>query len=552
MHGRDEERGSLGEVSRDPWYRMQWLVRAVCRYRWLGGGVLAVLVPLVVAGTLTMPRSYYSEARLFVRFGRENQVDPTATGGQLVSLYESRESEINSLLEILRSQAILDRVVAELGPDTILGGRSARKTAASRETAGPVRGTRLPSTERAPQAENGSHLPEQAADREGKGDSSCPPVAPPSRQHLRAVRKLQRDVVIMAPRKSHIIAVGCRASSPELARQIVAKLIEVYQEEHVRVHRSAASYEFFQQRADESLAAWQQAEEQVRRLKDQLGLVTLEARQRTLQDELASLENQRIAVQADLATARAKAAALEALQHDLPPRRVTQTVDSPSAAFDGMRQTLYQLEAQEQELAARMLPHHPRLAAVRVQIQSLREILQQQPDDRPQTTEAINPAWQAVETALLQERTLVEALAARETALAAAQDRSRLALQELNQQAITLQTLQQQATLAESHYREYAQRLEQARINRMLDQERITSLSLVQPASFPTAASSPRRSVVLVVGLAASVLAALATMLGAAWLWPLIETGEALSATLELPLAGLIPTAPLGLAPAGR
>src|SRR6478736_3242175 len=77
--------------------------------------VFAGVSCLAFVSALFMPRSYYSEARLFVRFGRENQVDPIAAGGQMVSLYESRESEINSLIEILKSRAVLDRVVEELG-----------------------------------------------------------------------------------------------------------------------------------------------------------------------------------------------------------------------------------------------------------------------------------------------------------------------------------------------------------------------------------------------------------------------------------------------------
>jgi uncharacterized protein involved in exopolysaccharide biosynthesis len=125
-------------------------------------------------------------------------------------------------------------------------------------------------------------------------------------------------------------------------------------------------------------------------------------------------------------------------------------------------------------------------------------------------------------------------------------------LEELNRQAIALQTLQQQATLAEAQHREYVQRLEQARINQMLDQQRITSLSLVQPPSFPAFPSSPRRMVVLAMGMAASAMAALASMLTAAWLWPLVETGQQLAAVLQVPLVGLIPQPSLGIAASGR
>lgn len=537
MQSTDPTTWSQASGTRDPWRSVLWVWRAIRRHWKLGAAVLAVAVPVVVAGTWVMPRTYYSEARLFVRFGRENQVDPTATGGQLVALYESRESEINSLLEILRSQSILDRVVAELGPQTILGRQPpARQGVEALKT---VR----PSANASPQAAPPSEAPRAEA---------AGPRAVPDREHQRAVKKLQRKVTVAAPRKSHIITVGCRASSPVLAQRIVEKLIEVYQEEHVRVHRFPASCEFFQQQADRALVAWQQAAQQLRQLKDNLGIVTLDARQQTLQAELASLDTQRIAVQADLKTAQAKVAALEGLLVDLPPRLVSQKVDSPSAAFDGMRQTLYQLEAQEQDLAARMQDSHPRLTVVRDQITTLRAILQQQPDERALTTESLNPAWQTIQSALLNEQALVASLTAREAALRAAHERLRGELEELNRQAITLQTLQQQAALAEAQHREYAQRLEQARISQMLDQQRITSLSLVQPASFPAFPSSPRRLAVLMIGLLASTLAALAAMLTAAWLWPLVETGSQLATALQLPLIGLIPQPTLGIAAAGR
>src|SRR3954471_9726127 len=103
----------------------QFVERAIVRHLKMGLKVFIVGAVLALLGAMFMPRSYYSEARLFVRFGRENQVDPTASGGQMVALYESRESEINSLIEILKSRAILDRVVGELGPAFVLYGHQA-------------------------------------------------------------------------------------------------------------------------------------------------------------------------------------------------------------------------------------------------------------------------------------------------------------------------------------------------------------------------------------------------------------------------------------------
>src|SRR5262249_30834168 len=182
--------------------------QATLRHWRKGLVTFAFAAVVAVTGTLVMPRSYYSEARLFVRFGRENQVDPTAAGGQMVALYESRESEINSLIEILKSRAILDRVVQELGADAILSGRGVAGGKRSSTPAG--RGLAPP----------------------------APSQSPPSRTAQRAAMRLEKDLTIAAPRKSNIISVACKASSPQLAQQIVAKLVEVYMDEHLRVHRS--------------------------------------------------------------------------------------------------------------------------------------------------------------------------------------------------------------------------------------------------------------------------------------------------------------------------
>ncbi len=70
---------------------------------------------------LWYPRRYRSEAKLFVRLGRETvALDPTATTGQRVALMESRDNEINSVVEMLKSRGLAEKVVDQLGPQAIL------------------------------------------------------------------------------------------------------------------------------------------------------------------------------------------------------------------------------------------------------------------------------------------------------------------------------------------------------------------------------------------------------------------------------------------------
>jgi uncharacterized protein involved in exopolysaccharide biosynthesis len=484
----------------------EFVRRALNRHWRKGARVAAIGAVVALAGALLMPRSYYSEARLFVRFGRENQVDPTASGGQMVSLYESRESEINSLIEILKSRAILDRVVADLGPACVLSGWQAKPE------------------------------PMRAQDQA------------PSRAHQLAVARLLKTVTIAAPRKSNILAVSCKAKSPAMAQQIVAKLVEVYQDEHVRVHRSPGTYAFFEEQAKQSLTAWKKAADELRATKDRLGIVTIEGRRKHLDDTIAEINFKRLANQTETKTTQAKIKSLEAEIAALSPTLVTQETRAASAAADGMRQTLFNLEAQEHDLSAKMQDNHPRLIAVRQQVGELREVLKKQPAEHVQATEAINPSRQSLELSLLTERSHVESLAAAERALAVQLEQLRGEMIELNAQAITIDELTQRVALAETNHKEYTQRLEQARINRTLDEERISSLSIVQPASYVATASGPRRSLVLALGLCVALVSGLGTSLAVAWLNPLLQTSEQIVELLGLPITGAIPRTMLAAA----
>src|ERR1700722_16699062 len=60
--------------------------------------VWAMLVMVVsLAAMKFLPRKYASEAKLFVRLGRESvTLDPTTTTGQMLQVQETRENQINS------------------------------------------------------------------------------------------------------------------------------------------------------------------------------------------------------------------------------------------------------------------------------------------------------------------------------------------------------------------------------------------------------------------------------------------------------------------------
>jgi uncharacterized protein involved in exopolysaccharide biosynthesis len=485
----------------DVWHYVR---RALVRHWLLAGAVAALMLVLTVVAVAVLPRVYASEARLFVRFGRENlMLDPTASTGQMISVYESRESEINSLLEVLKSRAMLDQLVESLGTDFVLGGSSEPKPA-----------TPVPAP----------------------GDNSQPSPA-----HQQAAQLLEKNIDVWAPRKSNIITVQCKAGTPARAQQIAARLVEIYLAEYVRVHRTAGSYQFFEDQTQLSKEEWQQASAKLNAAKDKLGIVTIDGKKKQLQDEISDIDNKLLANRSDLKTAEARIVSLLELIGGLPQTVITSESQAPNAAFDSMRAALFQLESREQELAATRSDGHPQLEAVRQQIADLRTVLREQPSQRTQTTQAVNPSRQALELNLLTERSQLDALRGREKSLVAQKSKLRDDLKQLNSQEQSLSQMLQEVDLAEARHKSYADKLEQARINRSLDEERISSLTVVQPASFPTRPSGPRRMAVIALGLVVSFASGLGSALVAAWFAPVLASAIDLERLWDVPLVAILP-----------
>src|SRR5262249_55328815 len=149
----------------------------------------------VTAGVLLVSRKYESDAKLFIRLGRESAtLDATAQAGQNIPISQPRQNEINSVVELLESRAVLESVVARLTPETLL-----------------------------------------AASRPANDDLA----------RDEAVLRVQRSTRIYAVRNTHVVTVHCEAKSPELAQRIVQAHVDAFHELHAKVNTTSGSKEFF-------------------------------------------------------------------------------------------------------------------------------------------------------------------------------------------------------------------------------------------------------------------------------------------------------------------
>ena len=103
-------------------------------------GVFCLLTLSVAVGIIIFyPRSYVSAAKLYVRVGREiATLDPTATTGETIAVRIDQEHEINSLLDILESRGIAERVVDVVGVERVLAGGSTPGVSTASSTFSPA------------------------------------------------------------------------------------------------------------------------------------------------------------------------------------------------------------------------------------------------------------------------------------------------------------------------------------------------------------------------------------------------------------------------------
>jgi polysaccharide biosynthesis protein PslE len=461
------------------------------------GFCVAVLV--LVAGWLVLaPRQYQSEARLFVKVGRQSvALDPTATTGQTLPVYESREVEINSVLDLLSSRVILERVVDELGARTILTGRE------------------LP-----------PHL--------GPDDPAAYRL-----QREQAIRRLEETIAFSHGRKSSVIDVTARAASPRLAQRILQSFLTAFDESYLEANRTSGSHEFFVQQAELLSSELQQATHELSAAKNEINLISIEEQRRTIQSQMSDVESQRIAAQTALATSEATFAQLREMLDRLPERLVTQTVAGfPDGADGQTRRQLYALEIREQELLTKYTAHHPLVKAVREQIVAAREILAQPGTPVEQTTLAINPARQQLELQLLNEQTHAVAHRARVAALATQQAAIAARLRDLNDREGRIARLEARVNLLKASHQSYAERREQARIDQALADSRITNVNVVQPPTYVSRPVAPSKRLVAGLGL----FVALAGAVGLAFVCEYLRRGL-LSPTSGVSMASATPHA---------
>jgi len=474
------------------------------RHKWKMILFFLAIVVIVAVHAFCATKIYRSEAKLLVRVGRESvALDPTVTTGTIIPVIQSRESEINTELEILKSREVAEDVVVHIGLEAFVT---------------PLEETRKQSLlERL-------YLTEPLSDRDN------------------VVLEIMKNFDVVTQRDSWVIGLSYEAKSPKLAQQVLGKLIDFYLEKHIAVHQTPGSYQFFTQESDQLRAKLAQAENELRDLRNSTSVFSLEEQRGVILGRIGALQTEIDGAEAALAASKAGAQALQQTLAQTPELVVTAaTVGLPNAAVDAMRTRLYELQILEQDLVSKFEPDSRQVQDVRQQIAAALALLEREKQERATLTKGLNAAHTAVQTALFTEQAALSSLEAQVGTVRGKLANAQAELKALNDAGVKITALTREVEMQEANYRKYSENLEQARIDHALESVKISNINVVQSATLPIKSERPHKARNLLLGLLLGIFGGVMLAFFCEYLDHSIKTPDEVEEKLLLPTLACIP-----------
>ncbi|MEM1226744.1 MAG: hypothetical protein AAGJ40_13670 [Planctomycetota bacterium] len=511
------------------------ILAAIFRYRWRAAFTFIALMVGALAIILLVPPKFESETKIFVRLGRGSvTMDTAATTGPTVALQESRETEMNSIVDMLESRQLHEAVVRSIGFEPILK-KYATAEIFLEDLADWIREW-LP--ESGLNATESELVEKRGMTAEQIGEQ---------KQVEEAVKYLAENIRVKSPKKSTSVTITVRARTPWMAQTLAQSMLNQYERIHLDAYRSRGSFGFFEANFDDQDSRVRDLEAQLNSTKDEMNLLTIDGQQSSLQSQITMAQTDVASTWAEILSVRANLSDLESKMAALPTEIATAVTSGiANDANDQMRSQLYDLELRESELVAKYKDSHPVLKKLREQVRSARDILARQDSDRQHSTMAPNPIRQDLKSRYVTTQATLAGLEAKHETLVQRESDLETRLQRVNECERTIADLERRIRISEAHHFTYAKKLEEARIQQALDDQAISNVSVVQPPTLTLKKVSPKRSLLGVIAIMfsglSSLFVAVASDRRADWMAALGYSGAAPTVSDDRPFPPAGPT----------
>jgi uncharacterized protein involved in exopolysaccharide biosynthesis len=450
------------------------LLRVLYRRRYLLLGILFVIVSTGMVVTFLLPPTYQSRMKILVS---RDRVDPQVTATEKsadIWRSEFSEEEFNSEIEILRSRAVIESVVKQLGLDRQTPGRLSR-------------------------------LKDRLADIYRSIHNQTAPSATE-----RAVTRLTERLEVYSIKKSRIIEVTYRESNPELAAQVLNELYRQYSEHHLRLHQNSKASNVFNDQSESFRRKLNDATDALKRFDAENSAAANTVQRDLLSRQFYQVRGELDKANTEIRETEQRIATLNTQLQAQPERIESEAQTKYVAARDKMKDEILALELQRTQLLQKYQPNHRLVKDVEERLAQARELLRREEQSPPQErTTVLNDVHRRLTNELLTAQANFTTLRKREQSLSGLVDQYRGQITRFDVKSLERADLERARAVNEEAYLLYRKKAQESDIVDALNLERIVNFTLAEPPSVNHRPVSPKPlinfAVLMVVGLLAAV-----------------------------------------------
>jgi uncharacterized protein involved in exopolysaccharide biosynthesis len=443
-----------------------------------------ITVCIVAIRTFVAKPTYVAKAQILVKIGRENfYVPPNSTTSKIIT--PNLDNQINSEIELLRSRSLAENVLKTIGLKAIY----------------------------------------KNLDNTG------------------TLLKYQKSLSVKGIEKSNVIEISFKHKDPKMAAKIVNTLSNVYFDQHLLVYKNTKLNKFFEGQSQILLSKKRQAEEKFSTFKKQHNITDLNEELNLLLSQIADFRAEMNRTISQEAETKNRILQIRR-QLDKTPETITQgeVVGYNSPLISNLEARLVELQLKEKELLTKYTPQVSLVQNVKEKIQMVRDkIAEQSAKQYEKKNIERNATYQRLKDELFRNQSEQKSLAAKKkaqnTQLAELQD----GLEKLNEIEFELKQLQEAVDMDQQNYRFYMTKLEESRISDAMDNQKITNVSLIDPAFPPLHPDSPRVFLYIVLAIFLGGFGGFGLAFFAEFMDDSLEKPEDVEKALQLPVLASIP-----------
>jgi uncharacterized protein involved in exopolysaccharide biosynthesis len=469
---------------------------------------------------------YEATAQVLIKVGNTNASDPMR-GEKNTPVFIQQEEVVNSEKELIRSRALAKQVIEEIGFEKF-NRKPERKLEIIDSIANYVaeKKAAIMGWQRNLFAKNKTNQPVDSNDELNK-----------------AVEKFIQSLEIENIRRSNLINISYRHQSPEVAAEIVNRLVANYIERHLEIYETQQSSSFFLEQANLIKNRMQKTEKELIRIKSINGITSFKEEQTLLLQQKAKVEDELNKALSSKIETQNRIAAIDRHLNETP-QSIEQGEEKNQNALliNTLEGRLVELQIREKELTTKYSDQSRMVKSVREEIAIVKTKLSEIENKMyEKNTQAINPNYQHLQRERMENRTNLVATIAKIKSLENQYTSYVDLLEKMNSLENSYENLKRQYDIDQKNYTLYLSKYEESRIYDAMGKEKITNVKLSEPAFTPIYPRPPSKKFILLLAFGLGIFGGIFLILSAEYLQQRTDNPEDIERLLDCPVLVSVP-----------